>query len=250
MGHKVHPKIHRIPFIFPWDSRWFAKKELYPLYLEQEIKIREYLEKKLKDASIDSISIERTPKDLSVAILAGKPGVVIGRGGQGLEDVRKYIEKNILQFKTKVKLNIQPVNQPALSAAIVAQNAVLDIEKRLPFRRVMKGVLEKVMAAGAQGVKINMAGRLNGVEIARREKLAAGKMSLITLRSNVDYALAEAHTLQGKIGVKVWIYHGETFGRKDKFEKKEVVENKSGGQGARPMAPRRATVAAKPSVTK
>jgi small subunit ribosomal protein S3 len=149
---------------------------------------------------------------------------VIGRGGQGLEVLRKEIEKNILQFKFKVKLNIQPVTNPALSAMIVAQNAVSEIERRLPFRRIMKQTLEKVMAAGAKGVKMNMAGRLNGVEIARREKMAAGKMSLITIRSNVDYAFAEAHTLFGKIGVKVWIYHGEIFGRKDKFEKKELVE--------------------------
>lgn len=220
MGHKVHPKIHRIPFIFPWDSRWFAKKEIYPLFLEQEIAIREFLHKKLKEAGIDAISIERTPKDVTVTILAAKPGVVIGRGGAGLEEVRKHIEKKILQFKTKVKLNIQPVNQPALSAAVVAQNAALDTEKRLPFRRVMKQILERVMSAGAKGVKVSMAGRLNGVEIARREKLAAGKMSLITLRSNVDYGFAEAQTMYGKIGIKVWIYHGETFGRKDKFEKK------------------------------
>lgn len=221
MGHKVHPKIHRVPFTFPWDSRWFAKKDQLALFVEQEMRIRELLETKLKEAGVDAISVERTPKDVTVTILAAKPGVVIGRGGSGLEVLRKEIEKNILQFKTKVKLNIQPVNQPALSAKIVAQNAAVEIERRIPFRRVMKQVLEKVMAAGASGVKIGMAGRLNGVEIARREKLAAGKMSLITMRSDVDYALAEAHTIYGKIGIKVWIYHGEIFGRKDKFEKRE-----------------------------
>lgn len=220
MGHKVHPKIHRTPFLTPWDSRWFAKKELLPQYLEQEIAIREFLMKKFKEAGIDSMSIERTPKDLVITILAAKPGFVIGKAGAGLEEARKHVEKKILQFKTKVKLNIQPLNQPALSAAVVAQNAAADIEKRMAFRRVMKTTIEKVMAAGAKGVKIAMAGRLNGVEIARREKLAAGKMSLITLRSEVDYALAEAHTMQGKIGIKVWIYTGESFGRKDKFEKK------------------------------
>lgn len=224
MGHKVHPKIHRTPVIFPWDSRWFTKKELFPLFLKQEMLIRELIQKKLRDAGIDALSIERTPKEVSITILAAKPGVVIGRGGQGLEVIRKEIEKKILQCKTKVKLNIQAVTQPALSAAIVAQGAVDEIEKRIPFRRVMKQIIEKVMAAGAKGVKIGMSGRLNGVEIARHEKLAAGKMSLITLRSNVDYALAEAHTLYGKIGVKVWIYSGEVFGKKDKFEK--TVEQK------------------------
>lgn len=226
MGHKVHPKIHRTPFIFPWDSRWFAKKDMFAQYLQQEIAIREFLEKKLKEAGIDAISIERTSKEVVITILAAKPGVVIGRGGAGLEEIRKEIEKKILQFKTKVKLNIQPVNQPALSAAIIAQNAATDIEKRLPFRRIMKQAIEKVMAAGGKGVKIAISGRLNGAEIARREMLAAGKMSLITMRSDVDYALAEALTLQGKIGIKVWIYNGEVFGKKDKFAKKEAEEVK------------------------
>ncbi len=224
MSHKVHPHAHRTPFIFPWDSRWFGKKNQLAQFLRQEIGIREYLEKKLKEAGIDSISIERGPKEMSITILAAKPGVVIGRGGQGLEVIRKDIERKFLQYKLKTKLNIQPIAQPALSAAVVAQNAVSEIERRIPFRRVMKQTLEKVMAAGAQGVKIHMAGRLNGVEIARREKMAAGKMSLITMRSHVDYALAEAHTLYGKIGVKVWIYRGETFGRQDKFDKKEAAE--------------------------
>ncbi len=196
------------------------------MFLKQEMQIRELIEKKLREAGIDAISIERTTKEVAIIILAAKPGVVIGRGGQGLESLRKEIEKKILQFKIKVKLNIQAVNQPALSAAIMAQNAADEIVRRIPFRRVMKQTVEKVMAAGAKGVKINMAGRLNGVEIARREKLAAGKMSLITLRSNVDYALAEAHTLYGKIGVKVWIYFGETFGRHDKFEHGEHKEEK------------------------
>lgn len=244
MGHKVHPKIYRIPFIFPWDSRWFAKKELYPLFLKQEVAIREYLAKKLKEANIDAVSIERTPKEVSITILAGKPGVVIGRGGQGLEDLRKDIEKKILQFKTKVKLHIQPVAQPGLSATIIGQNIAGEIEKRIPFRRIMKQTIEKVMAAGAKGVKIAMAGRLNGVEIARREKLAAGKMSLITMRSNVDYALTEAQTVYGKIGIKVWVYHGETFGRKDKFEKKDPAEQGAAAHRApAPVAPRPRTSA-------
>lgn len=226
MGHKVHPTIHRLPLIYTWDSKWFAKKDQLPLYMKQEVAIREYLGKKLKSAGVDAIGIERGPKELTVNILAAKPGVIIGRSGQELEVIRKEIEKKILGYKLKVKLNIMPLKSPALSAQVVAQSAVEEIENRMPFRRVMKKVLEKVMAAGAKGVKIKMAGRLNGVEIARREVLGAGKMSLITLRSDVDYALVEAHTLYGKIGVKVWIYHGESFGRKDKFEKKE--EDKKG----------------------
>jgi len=227
MGHKVHPKIHRTPFIFAWDSKWFAKKDQYPNFLEQEIKVRDFLAKKLKDAGIDAVSVERNPKEVTITILAAKPGVIIGRSGQGLEVVRKEIEKNILQFKTKVKLNIQAVHQPALSAQIVGQSIASEIERRIPFRRVMKQAIEKVMAAGAQGVKLTMSGRLNGVEIARREVMGSGKMSLITLRSDVDYAIVEANTIYGKIGVKVWIYKGEAFGRRDKFVKKEETKEKS-----------------------
>ncbi len=225
MGHKVHPKIHRIPFIFPWDSRWFGRGRQFPEFLKQEVQTRQYLMKKLREAGIDSMSIERTPKEFTITILAAKPGVIIGRSGQGLEELRKEIEKKILGFSLRVKLNIQAVTNPALSAAIVAQSAADEIERRLPFRRVMKQAIQKVMSAGAKGVKMKMGGRLNGAEIARTEKLADGKMSLITIRSNVDYATAEAQTMYGKIGIKVWIYHGETFGRQDKFEQKQPTNN-------------------------
>jgi len=221
MGHKVHPTIYRLPLIYTWDSKWYAKKDKMPLFLKQEIAIRDYLEKKLKGAGVDALGIERGQKELTVNILAAKPGMIIGRSGTDLDVIRKHIEKKILAFTMKVKLNIQPLKSPALSARVVGQGVVEEIENRMPFRRVMKKVLEKVMAAGAKGVKIKMSGRLNGAEIARSETLSAGKMSLITLRSDVDYAIVEANTLYGKIGVKVWVYHGEAFGRKDKFEKKE-----------------------------
>ncbi len=221
MGHKVHPKIHRTPLVFPWDSRWFAKKEQLPEFLRQEVEIKNFLKKKLKESGIDAISLERTPKFLSVTILSAKPGVIIGRSGQGVEDLRKDIERKFLHHKTKVKLNIQAIKNPARSSAVVAQGIVMDIEKRIPFRRTMKQAIEKVVGAGAQGVKISIAGRLNGADIARRETLSSGKMSLITMRSDVDYAFTEAQTIYGKIGVKVWIYNGEVFSRRDKFEKKE-----------------------------
>lgn len=224
MGHKVHPKIHRIPYIFTWDSKWFAKKDKLPIFLKQEISIRDFLNKKLKDAGIDSIAVERTLKEMTISILAAKPGVIIGRSGQGLDDIRKHIEKKFLQCKLRVKLNIIPLKQPALSATVVANGCASEIERRMPFRRVIKQAIGKVTAAGAKGVKIKMSGRLNGVEIARQEVLTEGKMSLITLRSNVDYAFVEANTIYGKIGIKVWIYHGEAFGRQDKFAKSENRE--------------------------
>lgn len=220
MGHKVHPTIHRMQVINTWDSRWFGKKN-YQKLIEQDILIRNFLQKKFKEAQIDAISVERTPKALSVTVLAAKPGFIIGRGGQGLDGLRKEIERKFLKMSTRVKLNIREVRFPSLSAQVVAQNIAGEIERRIPFRRVMKQAIERVMKAGGKGVKIAMAGRLNGVEIARREKLAAGTVPLITLRSDVDYALVEAQTIYGKIGIKVWICHGKVFGRKDKFADQE-----------------------------
>ena len=232
MGHKVHPKIHRIPFIYPWESRWFSGKD-YALNLEQDIRIREYLSKKLRDSHVDSILIERTPKNMVITILAAKPGVIIGRGGKGIDDLRKDLERKFLKMSLKAKLNIKELRSPALSANVTATTIVEQIEKRFPFRRIMKQTIEKVMEAGAQGIKISLAGRLNGVEIARNEKLFAGKVPLITFRSDVEYAFVEADTVYGKIGVKVWIYHGEIFSQKDKFAPDSKDEERSKNNNSR-----------------
>lgn len=217
MGRKVHPKIHRSPILFPWNSRWVADKG-YSDNLEQDIRIREYLENKFRDAMIDSIFIERNAKNMTITILSGKPGVIIGRGGQGLDDLRKHIERKFLKMSMKVRLNIQEVSEPNTSANIIAESIVKDTENRRPYRRVIKQHIDKVMKANAQGVKVMMSGRLNGVDIARKETLSAGKVPLITLRSNVDYAYKRANTIYGVIGVKVWVYHGESFERVDKLK--------------------------------
>jgi|SRR3989339_760581 len=226
MGHKVHPKIHRLQVIYTWDSKWCSKKN-YATWTAQDVQIRVYIMKKFKDAHVDAIGIERGAKDMVITIFAAKPGFIIGRGGKGLEDLRKDIERTFLKQSLKVRLNIKEVRSPALSASIIAQTIVTELEKRMPFRRVMKQTIEKVMSAGAKGVKISLGGRLNGVEIARTEKLAAGTVPLITMRSDVDYAFTEAQTIYGKIGVKVWVCHGEVFGRKDKFVEEETVEPKT-----------------------
>ena len=223
MGHKVHPKIHRIQVIYTWDSRWFSHKN-YAEYAEQDIKIRDFLMNKFKDSHIDSMGVERGPKNMTITIFAAKPGFIIGRGGKGLEEVRKHIERKFLKMSLRVRLNIKEVRSPALSAQIMARTMADEIERRLPFRRVIKQGIDRVMKAGAKGVKVKMSGRLNGVEIARNETLSAGTVPLITLRSDVDYAFVEAQTLYGKIGVKVWICHGEVFGRKDKFT--DIEEDK------------------------
>jgi len=226
MGHKVHPQIHRTGILFPWASRWVAKRN-YSEYLENDIKIREYLDGKFRDAQIDSVFIERGPKNMTITIFAAKPGVIIGRGGQGLDDLRKDIERKFLKLSVKVKLNIQEVRQPSLSAHVVAQTITKDIENRVAFRRIMKQTIERVMTAGAKGIKITLAGRLNGVEIARTETLSQGKIPLITLRSNVEFACKTARTIYGAIGVKVWIYKGESFEMIDKLaDKKDDIKRK------------------------
>lgn len=216
MGHKVHPKIHRLPVLFPWASRWVTKTN-YADMVREDITIREYVLEKGKEAQIDSVHIERSAKQVTITIFSGKPGVLIGRGGQGLDVLRKDIERKFLRMKHKVKLNIQEMAQASLSAQIVADGIAKDLVGRLPFRRLMKQNMERVMKAGAQGVKISLSGRLNGAEIARTEKMAQGKIPLITLRSNVEFASVGAQTLQGTIGVKVWIYQGESFERVDKM---------------------------------
>ena len=214
MGHKVHPKIFRIGTLYQWNSRWFSRRD-FASFLRQDMVIKKFLKKELKDAAVSQVDIERSPSTTTVIIHSAKPGVIIGRGGQGLDQIRKDIERNFLKMSKKVKLNIQEVSNPSLSAQIVAESVARDTEGRLPFRRVMKQHMERVMKAGALGVKIAMGGRLNGVEIARREKLAQGKIPLITLRSNIDYAHAIAKTIYGTIGIKVWIYKGEHFGQVD-----------------------------------
>ena len=234
MGRKVHPTIHRTQVIYTWNSRWFAKKKDYATFVVQDIRIREYLKKKFKDAHIDAIGLERGPKNIIVTILAAKPGFIIGRGGKGLDEVRKHIERKILQMKTRVKINVREVRSPALSAAVVAQTIAGDTERRVRYRRTMKQAIERVMKAGAKGVKVKMSGRLNGAEIARTETLYRGKIPLITLRSDIDYALVEAQTIYGKIGIKVWVYLGEVFGRKDKF-----AESKTEGDAAKKNTSRR-----------
>jgi len=226
MGHKVHPQIHRTGILFPWSSRWVAKRN-YAEYLKNDIEIREYLESKFKDAQIDSVFVERGPKNMTITIFAAKPGVIIGRAGQGLDDLRKDLERKFLKVSVKVKLNIQEVRQPSLSAQVVALGIAKDIENRVAFRRIMKQTIEKVMTAGAKGIKITLAGRLNGVEIARRETLSQGKIPLITLRSNVEFASLPARTMYGAIGVKVWIYKGESFEMIDKLaDKKDDIKRK------------------------
>lgn len=211
MGQKVHPKSFRLNYSKAWNSRWFSSRN-YAQLLKQDVQIRKFLLSKLQNAGVSNIDIERSLQNLTITVMTSKPGVVIGRGGQGIEALRQGIRRLLMgQGKFNVKLNVQEINQPDLSAQVMVGNIAEQIEKRLPFRRIMKNSIEQVQQAGAQGVKITLAGRLNGAEIARTETLAKGSLPLQTIRAAIDFGRGEAHTTYGKIGIKVWIYKGEVF---------------------------------------
>ena len=220
MGRKVHPFVFRIGTVNKWKSRWFNRKK-YKELLEQDIVLREFIMKKLAKASINSVEIERSANMINIIVETARPGLVIGRGGSGVEELKAELKKIIRKTdpelaKTEVRLEIEEIRQPNSHAAIVAQDIASQIERRMPYRRIMKQTLDKVMQSNdVQGVKIMVKGRLNGAEIARKEWLKKGRISLQTLRANIDYAPATAYTTYGTIGIKVWISKGEVF-EKDK----------------------------------
>lgn len=207
MGQKVHPKGLRIGIIYDWDSRWFARKNFAELLLE-DVKIRDFIKKKLKAAGISRIEIERKPQEITVTIHAAKPGVVIGRGGTGIESLRKEIAD---LTKKRVIIHALEVKNPELDAQLVAENIAESIEKRVSYRRAMRQAIQRAMRLGAKGIKVRVSGRLQGAEIARSERAGEGTVPLHTLRADVDYGFAEALTTYGVIGVKVWIYKGDVL---------------------------------------
>ncbi|MBI4117633.1 MAG: 30S ribosomal protein S3 [Parcubacteria group bacterium] len=214
MGHKVNPKGYRVSVIYGWPSKWFSKRN-YAENLKQDIQIRRFLKNKLREALLDTLEIERSHNKITVIIHAAKPGVIIGKGGAGVEELKKTLERTFLVGKKlNLQLTISEVKKPNLSSAIVMQGMIFDIEKRMPFRRVLKQALGKIEKAGALGGRVSVSGRLNGAEIARRETLSFGKVPLHTLRADIDYNRGMAKTTYGAIGVKVWVYRGEVFGEK------------------------------------
>lgn len=219
MAQKIKPTAYRIGITLPWLSRWFPKKQVR-FFLEEDHIIREIVKKKILAAGIASIEIERTGETTRVIVKAARPGLIIGRGGKGIEDLKNAILSAIASFRRKNKImgkfslnvTIEELKRFEISAQVTAQQVAFDIEKRLPFRRVMKRTIETVMQnRDVQGVKIKLSGRLGGAEIARTEQLAKGKMSLQSLRANVDYGEATAFNTYGTVGVKLWIYKGELF---------------------------------------
>ncbi len=205
MGQKINPIGFRLGINKEWESRWYSKKD-YAKNLNKDIKIREYLEKRLKDAAVASIIIERKNSRVDISLYTAKPGVIIGKGGEDIEVLRKEIKKLVGE---DVYINIIEVKNPDLNAKLVAQNIASQIEARAPFRSAQKRAIRNTMKAGAKGIKTSVSGRLGGAEMARTEGYTEGTVPLHTIRADVDYAIAEANTTYGKIGVKVWIYKNE-----------------------------------------
>jgi small subunit ribosomal protein S3 len=213
MSHKVHPKAYRLKDLSDWDSRWFNRKKI-PQYLEEDFKIRNIIKNRIGRLGIEKIEIERYLGKTIIIVSSARPGLIIGRGGSGIEDLKKEIERKIFApgSKEKVKIEIKEIKDPWSSAALSAQWIAQQIEKRIPFRKLMKQSLEKIMASkGVQGARIEFSGRLDGSEIARREWLKKGNLPRQTLRADIDYAQERAFCTYGTIGIKVWIYKGEKF---------------------------------------
>ena len=211
MGQKVSPIGLRIGINKTWEANWYASNKDFAKYLNNDIKIRKYLEKKLKDASVASVLIERTAKKTDVIINTAKPGVVIGHGGEEIEKLKKELSKLVDE---NVQISIMEIKNPDMVAALVAENIAHQIENRVSFRVAQKNAIRNTMKAGAKGIKTEVSGRLGGADMARSEHYVEGTIPLHTLRADVDYAHKEANTTYGKIGVKVWIYKGEILGNK------------------------------------
>lgn len=212
MGQKVNPTSLRLAVNKNWKAKWFSKKD-FASFLEEDFKIRKAIIKGWARRGVNRISIERGPGVVNIAAFTSKPGLIIGRGGAGIEDMRNELER---LTNEKIEINIEEIKDPDTYARLVAENIASALEKKISFRRVIKQALDRIKQAGVKGAKIAVSGRLNGVEMARREWVAFGKIPLQTLRAEIDFAKEEAMTTYGIIGVKVWIYKGETIPRKNK----------------------------------
>ena len=231
MGQKIHPTGFRLSVNKGWTSKWFANSKNFATTLNEDIKVRAFLKKKLAHASISKIIIERPAKNARITLFSSRPGVVIGKKGEDIESLRKQL--NAL-MSVPVTLNIEEVRKPETDAQLIADSIANQLEKRIMFRRAMKRAMQNAMRFGAQGIKIMSVGRLNGAEIARTEWYREGRVPLHTLRADIDYGTSEANTTYGVIGIKVWVYKGESLGRGDK----PVAAPEPERRPRRPSAPR------------
>ncbi|HEB56659.1 MAG TPA: 30S ribosomal protein S3 [Gammaproteobacteria bacterium] len=216
MGQKVHPTGIRLGIVKDWTSKWYANSKDYPDMLNADLEVRAFIKKKLAHASVSRIQIERTAGTATIAIHTARPGLVIGKKGEDIERLRKEVTQ--MMGLAHVRMNIEEIRKPELDATLVAESVAQQLERRIMFRRAMKRAVQNSMRLGAQGIRINVAGRLNGAEIARTEWYREGRVPLHTLRADIDYGVAEAKTTYGIIGVKVWIFKGEVVGAKEEAE--------------------------------
>ena len=212
MGQKIHPTGFRLSVSRNWASRWYANNRDFAGMLAEDIKVREYLKSKLKNAAVSRVLIERPAKNARITIFSARPGVVIGKKGEDIENLKKELSTRL---GVPVAVNIEEVRKPEIDAQLIADSITQQLEKRIMFRRAMKRAMQNAMRLGAQGIKIRSSGRLNGIEIARTEWYREGRVPLHTLRADIDYGFSEAKTTYGVIGVKVWVYKGDTLGRND-----------------------------------
>jgi small subunit ribosomal protein S3 len=221
MGQKVHPIGIRLGIVKDWTSKWYASSKDYANYLNTDLQVRAFLKKKLQQSSVSRIQIERPARNAHITISTARPGLIIGKKGEDIEKLRKEVSA---MMGIPVHINIEEIRKPELDAQLVAESVAQQIERRIMYRRAMKRSITNTMRLGAQGIKIHMSGRLNGAEIARSEWQREGRVPLHTLRADIDYGFAEAHTPSGVIGVKVWIFKGEIF---DKSEIEAVADTKA-----------------------
>ena len=211
MGQKVHPTGIRLGIVKDWTSKWYADSKTFPGYIKADYLMRDYIKRKLKDASVSRIVIERPAGKVTITIFTARPGIVIGKKGEDIEKLRAEVADLCNMVISDVRININEVRKPELDAQLVAEGIAQQLERRVMFRRAMKRAVTNTMRVGAEGIKVKVGGRLNGAEIARSEWYHEGRVPLHTLRADIDYGLAEANTTYGVIGVKVWIFKGEVF---------------------------------------
>jgi len=226
MGQKVSPNVLRIGIIRSWDNRWYAEKGEYVKWLHQDIKIRKVVAKLLKNAAVSKIEIERTKKEIILIIRSARPAIVLGQEGKNVENIVLTVKKTIKERNAAIKVNVVEIKNPDVDSRLVAQFIGEQITNRASFRTVQKLAIRKALKAGAKGIKTSVSGRLGGVEMARTEGYLEGSVPLSTLRSDIDYALYEARTTYGQIGVKVWINHGEIIGKQNQNQSKVIADKK------------------------
>jgi small subunit ribosomal protein S3 len=236
MGQKVHPIGIRLGITREWTSKWYADSQTFPDFVEQDHLVRTFLQKKLKDASVSQIHIERPAKKANITIHTARPGIVIGKKGEDIEKLRGEVARLLDMPLQDVRLNISEIRKPELDAQLVAEGIAQQLERRVQFRRAMRRAVTNTMRVGAEGIKVKVSGRLNGAEIARSEWYREGRVPLHTLRADIDYGVAESMTTYGVIGVKVWVFRGEVFDSAEAASQEQQAEQQK-PQQQKPQQP-------------